>query len=86
MLGAVAISARSLAHLQIILHVVAPPIRVADVACVAHGALDDPSRRPNGIDPKAHVLNVVQRVKDAEDVHAVVLGESGYVSSKSGLV
>ena len=48
--------------------------RVGDVASVREGALDETARRQSSIDAELHVLEVVERVEDAEDVDATVLG------------
>ncbi len=46
-------------------------VRVEQVTCVAQGHLGNRgSGRPDCLDRWAHLLNIVQRVEDAEDVHA----------------
>mmetsp|Transcript_10221 Transcript_10221/g.30179 ORF Transcript_10221/g.30179 Transcript_10221/m.30179 type:complete len:842 (-) Transcript_10221:1449-3974(-) len=62
-----------LAH---VVHVVVQGVlalgRVAEVARVAHGRLDDAARGADGLDAELHVVDVVERVEDAEHIHAVL--------------
>ncbi len=46
--------------------------RVGDVARVADRRLDDAARRADRVDAELEVVDVVERVEDAEDVHAVL--------------
>ena len=46
-------------------------VRVGDVARVRDGRLDDAARRADGVDAELEVVDVVEAVEDAEDVHAV---------------
>ena len=59
-----------LGDLQVVVERVEPLAGVEEVARVADGTLGDRARLDGRADRRAHRLDVVQRVEDAEDVDA----------------
>lgn len=71
-------------QLHIVIQGVLLPARVRDVARVRDGSLHNAPCCPGRLHAQQHVWDVVQGVKHAEDVHAVLLGHLTEPGEKRG--
>ncbi|RUS15956.1 hypothetical protein BC937DRAFT_91767 [Endogone sp. FLAS-F59071] len=60
--------------IEVVLERVLRACGVGDIARIANGGLDNTACFEDGVDTEAHVLNVVERIENTENVHAGVLG------------